>query len=149
MNEIEIIQQQLHAERQHFADVVSAAAQAAAGGGELMQACVDYLAFALRRVEGESGSVALRKLESTRMGEPPAGATHWRELLQWLSAQWHDRNACLDAVLAGSSQISQWRAVARIDADSILEERELFSRVQASLRRGASLDHTAPVPAHD
>lgn len=149
MNEIEIIQQQLHAERQHFAEVVSACAQAAAGGEELMQACVDYLAFALRRFDGESGSAALRKLESARMGDPPAGATHWRELLQWLSAQWHERNASLDAALAGSSQISQWRAVARIDADSILEERDRFSRVQASLRRGASLDDTAPVAAHD
>jgi hypothetical protein len=39
----------------------------------------------------------------------------------------------LDAVLARNLPVTEWRAVSRIDADSIVAERARYSRVKATI----------------
>jgi hypothetical protein len=52
---------------------------------------------------------------------------------------WSARRDAIDALLAASPRTTDWRLIAGIDADSILEERQRYARVSAALPGGASL----------
>jgi len=130
---------------------------------ELRQASVDYLVWVLTRFEARDLALAdlirsrlaadddtrraaedllahkgtsreaLAKLEAALGGRAPATDPQWREFLEFLTREWRPRRDKLDALLERALQVTEWRAVSAIDADSILEERRRFARVKAAL----------------
>jgi hypothetical protein len=190
MNEIQIIRDQLAAERLHASAVANACAGAlgplagaeGANGAQLAQfrqACVDYLVCVLawfeerdqrltdfarlrlppaepaRRALDEAlarpgrSREALGKLEAAcaaaNPGDSGRGARQsWQEFAHYFNGGWSARREAVDAVLASISRVADWRAIAGIDADSILEERRRYARVDATLPAGATL--APPVP---
>jgi hypothetical protein len=158
VNEIQLIRAQLATERAHALVVASACAAASAGAVDLRAAGLDYLLCVLgwfeardRRLTellrarldagdgarrgleavlaqpGASGE-ALEKLEATE-GHASVG---WQAVAQFVGTVWGPRREAIEALLAGITRPADWRAIARIDADSILEERRRFERVNAA-----------------
>jgi hypothetical protein len=155
MNEIQLIRDQLALERRHTLEVVNACARlnervpepTPPGGVALeafRQACVDYLLFVLgcfeqrdeRLGDDRRGQTraALEELEAAR-----AAPEAWRRLADYLGTDWDKRRTAIEARLAANAQVADWRTFSRLDADSILAERELFSRVRATLPEGLEL----------
>jgi len=124
MNEIQIIQKQIATERAHFAEIAAACATPPApgsSGSDRVAACIDYFAFALTRFEpaaAERLTAALaRGLDADFLAAfTEAARAHFDEL---------------DALLGRSVPVTGWRALARIDADSIFAERTRYARVKA------------------
>jgi hypothetical protein len=132
MNEIQIIQKQLATERAHFSEIAhlcAAAGTTAAsgtsepGGPNFVAACTDYFGFAVTRFEP---AVAERLAGALAQG---LGAGFLSEFAR--SSQAHFEK--LDALLARNVPVTEWRAVSRIDADSIFAERARYARVKAAL----------------
>jgi hypothetical protein len=157
MNEIQLIRDQLALERRHTLEVVNACARLNERAPEprppgsvtlegFRQACVDYLRFVLGCFEqrdeplalGDDSQgqtrAALEELEAAR-AEPEA----WRRLADYLGTDWDKRRTAIEARLAANAQVADWRTFSRLDADSILAERELFSRVRTTLPEGLEL----------
>ena len=87
---------------------------------------------------------ALEKLEAalacTSAPSPGSRAQEsWREFAQFFNSVWSARRDAIDALLAASPRTTDWRLIAGIDADSILEERQRYARVSAALPGSASL----------
>jgi hypothetical protein len=127
MNEIQIIQQQLATERLHFAEVANACAAALdsvnlAARGDFVTACADYFAFAVTRLAGSFKAPAAN-----------AGEERWREFLRAFDEQTSKHFATVDALLTRNLPVSEWRALSKIDADSIFTERALYGRVKATV----------------
>ncbi len=91
---------------------------------------------------------ALERLEaavSPRPARSEAGKQRaWEEFAQFFRSAWSVRRAALDALFEANARTADWRSVGGIDADAILEERERYARVQATLPAGVSL--VAPRP---
>jgi hypothetical protein len=160
MNEIQLLRAQLATERRHVLAVASTCAGAhrrAATYPEtpalavLAQASTAYLALVVGWFEardarltalgthlppGEAlGREALGKI---RAGANPAEA--WGACAALLSGAWDSRRAAIDALCAANPRVTDWRAFAGIDADSIHEERALYARVRAALPDGLALE---------
>jgi hypothetical protein len=151
MNEIQIIQQQLATERQHFTAVADAfaasldtprvaAAPTAVDSTEFVRACADYFAFALCGSEHGPRSEAMAKLDCARA---TATKTSWQDFLEAFNSELQKRFASLDALAARNPSITQWRVASRIDADSIFQERALYMRAKAALPANVTLGATA------
>lgn len=83
---------------------------------------------------------ALEKLEAAVAGVGAARGRHgWQEFVQYFDSVWSARRDALDALVAADSRPADWRAVAGIDADSILEERRRYALVCARLPPGLTL----------
>lgn len=130
MNEIQIIQRQLQTERQHFAEVAATCASALDSGtlvGAFATACADYFAFAVTRFAA---------LAPSGSSPPPpkadSSAARWREFLQAFTAVSDNHFESLDALKARNPLVTEWRAVSRIDADSIFTERACYERFKAT-----------------
>ena len=160
MNEIQIIQQQLATERAHFQEVAQACAtrlgddsrgadypaadrlSADAGGRSangprddsrgaggpgadvnFAAACADYFAFAVTRFDAPKAQQLAMQLAG---GPRP-------EFLQAFTEASRTHFERLDAMLTRNLPVTEWRAVSRIDADSIFAERTLYSRVKATI----------------
>jgi hypothetical protein len=126
MNEIQIIQSQLATERLHFAEVADSCAAALGNGSfaasrDFAAACADYFAFAVTRLAWNSS-----------VPGPDAAEDRWREFLRAFNDQATKHFASLDELLARNIPVSQWRALSRIDADSIFTERTYYGRVKAT-----------------
>jgi hypothetical protein len=181
MNEVQLIRDQLAAERARAGAVAGACAAAAArargAGGppsEFVQACVAYLACVLAWFEERDqragdlvngqrqgkpaqwrtlaealarpgrGREALEKLERAMSADGDAAAAArqpalWQEFTRYFETVWSLRRDAIDARLSEGLRAAEWRAVAGIDADSILEERRRYARVRAALPAGVSL----------
>jgi hypothetical protein len=182
MDEIQLIRNQLAAERGHASAVANTCARVLeragthelAGGplGQFRQACVDYLVCVLawfeerdqrlsdfahaHAADAARGALeealarrgrsreALEKLEKAVGGTGDAPAAQrtqqrWQEFAQYFNGVWSARRDAIDALLAAALRAPDWRAVADIDADSILEERRRYARVCAALPPGVSL----------
>jgi hypothetical protein len=186
MNEIELIRNQLAAERAHASAVANACAAALglaaaaerASSLELTQfrqACVEYLVcvlawfeerdqrladfarayranqgpsqLALEQVLAQPGRSreALEKLDAACAALTAAATSggsaqqSWQEFAHYFNEVWTARREAVDALLAPNPRVSDWRAVAGIDADSILEERQRYARVGATLPAGVTL----------
>jgi hypothetical protein len=190
MNEIEILRDQLAAERLHAAAVANACAgalsapatSAPANGAnlaEFRQACVDYLVCVLAWFEERDQRLADLVRRSVRSAPPARAALEealarpgrsrealgkleaacaaataggcgggrqrsWQEFARYFNGTWSTRRAAVDALLGTLARAADWRAVAGIDADSILEERRRYARVGATLPAGVTL--TPPDP---
>jgi hypothetical protein len=146
MNETQIIQKQLATERAHFDEVAQVcAAWLGAGGrgavgtgatagtnagacgsgadGDFVAACADYFAFAVTRFDATTA----RQLAAQLAGGPRP------EFLQAFTEASRRHFERLDAMLSRNLPVTEWRAVSRIDADSIFAERTLYSRVKATI----------------
>jgi hypothetical protein len=123
MNEIQIIQKQLATERAHFSEIAQLCAAAGTSGTSFAAACTDYFGFAVTRFEP---SVAERLAAALAEG---TSAGFLSEFAQ--SSQAHFEK--LDALLARNLPVTEWRAISRIDADSIFAERARYARVKAAL----------------
>lgn len=134
MNEIELIRTQLATERMHLREV--AAATIGPGDGiARRQYLVRVLEWFAARDErlGQllpvaqalsapgSSREALNRLPDARGGS----TQEWRAFAHFVAGDWASRRGQLDALLAQEPLVT-WRAVAGIDADSILEERALY-----------------------
>jgi hypothetical protein len=142
MNEIQIIQGQLATERLHFSQVAGACAGALeqallTGGDEFSHACTDYFGLAVTRLE--PGAKAAVRLEAARAADPASIGSAWREFLQVFSGEIQQHFAGLDARLTRSAPVTQWRAMSKVDADTIFAERALYDRVKATLPSGITL----------
>jgi hypothetical protein len=87
---------------------------------------------------------ALGKLEAAlacASAPTPGSAAQesWREFAQFFHSVWSARRDAIDALLAPNPRTTDWRVIAGIDADSILEERNRYARVRATLPAGVSL----------
>lgn len=162
MNEIQLIRAQLDTERTH-ASAVATACAAGSEPADLRTAATDYLLCVLgwfderdRRL-GElvrtrpdlggqlrhgiaealaqpgASAAALEKLKATQ-GDP---TVTWQALAQFVGTVWERRRDAIDVLLASITRPADWRAIAAIDADSILEERRRFERVNAACPPGA------------
>ena len=188
MNELDLIHNQLRAERARATEVARACADAAASD-EFRQSCVEYLVFVLTRFEERDQMLAelyrsrfpaadparrqmdeivsragtsreaLAKLEAalTASGASAAAASangtapttadarvsstvpttadaraRWRQFDEFFAGPWRARRDAIDALLQPNVRISDWRAVSFVDADSIVEERTRYARVQAA-----------------
>jgi len=127
MNEIQIIQGQLATERLHFAEVAGSCAAALGNGSfaasrDFAAACADYFAFAVTRLAWNS-----------RAPSPDAAEDRWREFLRVFNDQATKHFGSLDALLTRNLPVSEWRALSKIDADSIFTERACYARVKATV----------------
>jgi hypothetical protein len=87
---------------------------------------------------------ALGRLEAAVAGGSPDGTTNaperrWSEFAQFFNGAWSARRDALDALFERNSRVSDWRTVALVDADSILDERSRYARVHAKLPAGVEL----------
>jgi hypothetical protein len=165
VNEIELIRAQLAAERVHVKAVAQACARNVAALAELKAAGADYLRCVLGRFEARdqrltelirtrpgldararhaipaalaqpgSSREALEKLAAISAGTPVA----WQALAQWVAGVWSPRRDAIDALLTAITRPADWRAIAAVDADSILDERRRFERVRAACPADAPL----------
>jgi len=69
----------------------------------------------------------------------------WQEFARYFADLWRTRRDAIDTVLAARLRAADWRVVAGIDADAILEERRRYARVRATLPQGVSLAEAAAV----
>lgn len=90
---------------------------------------------------------ALDRLEAALAARPAAAAAGARpaveEFARFFRAAWRTRRAALDALLDTGARTADWRAIAGLDADSIMDERTRYARVAASLPEGVSLGRGA------
>ncbi len=166
-NEIQLITGQLELERRHSGAVARACAGAGVAGGPpapLREACVDYLVLELMAFEEREQRLAdYARAAPAGGGQRPAlmqalgrrGSSReartlleaalagrsagWRDFADFFGGYWCTRREALEGSLGGLST-AEWRALARIDAESILRERQAFARVAAALPVGMSLE---------
>ena len=144
MNETQIIQQQLATERLHFAEVANTFASTLdhatlAGVSEFTHACAQYFDFAVKRLAPGSKSGATLARARAASAEARAESARWREFIQEFNTEVGEHFAELDRQLTRSTPITQWRALSRIDADSIFAERALYEHVKKTLPAGITL----------
>jgi hypothetical protein len=85
-----------------------------------------------------SVSASSRQAEGANTGQ----AARWTDFLLFFDGAWSARRDALDKVFAQQARVPDWRAVSDIDADSILEERNRYARVRATLPEGVELPVT-------
>lgn len=77
---------------------------------------------------------ALSRLEAAlAAGEPQAARAGWQEFARYFNSAWAPRRTALEGALAEHLGVADWRTVCAIDADSILDERNRYTRVLAQL----------------
>lgn len=82
-----------------------------------------------------SNREALTKLEVAlgASADAPTTALRWGEFLNFFSGAWVRRRDEIDRLFQIQARVSDWRTVSAIDADSIMDERARWARVQATL----------------
>jgi hypothetical protein len=156
VNELELIRSQLRTERERVSEIARACA-AAGATEELRQAAVEYLVFVLTRFDerdqrlaehwnaqpssldetiarGGSSREALARLEAATTSDG-AQADRWRAFAEFCEGPWRLRRDAIEALQQTKLRIADWRTVSFVDADSILEERTRYARVQAKFPR--------------
>ena len=157
MNEIQLIRAQLATERLHLSTIAQACASSAAQAATVRAARLDYLLCVLgwfeardqrlgellRAPPGDLDEGTRRALEAA-LGQAGASgealgrlrAAHstaaWQACAHFIDTAWGARRDALDALLTTLARASDWRRIAGIDADSILQERRLFELATAA-----------------
>ncbi len=80
------------------------------------------------------GREALDRLEQGG----PAHET-WQAVARFINGAWDARRGAIEAALGANTRVADWRAFARVDADSVCQERALYARVRAALPEGVEL----------
>jgi hypothetical protein len=86
---------------------------------------------------------ALAKLEMALSNGPDSRSRLWSDFLQFFDDAWRTRRDALEKLFTQHAKTSDWRAMSAIDADSIYDERNRYSRVRAALPVGIELPSTA------
>jgi hypothetical protein len=123
MNEIQIIQKQVATERDHFAEVAAACARHLGADGSFLAVCAEYFAFALTRFD----TPVAQQLTTLLASGPNA------EFLRAFTEASRRHFERLDSMLTQNVLVTEWRAAARIDADSIFAERTRYGRVKTTI----------------
>jgi hypothetical protein len=137
MNEIQIIQNQLATERLHFSEVANVCSAALGNGSfdagnALAPVCADYFAFAVTRFNSsQKTNRAAAKLDVARA--VPGNVERWREFLRVFEDESRRYFGAIDELLTRNLPVTEWRAVSKIDADSIFAERARYARIKAAL----------------
>jgi hypothetical protein len=159
VNEIELLRAQLATERRHVSAAANACAAATAAAAAVRAAGTDYLQCVLgwfeardrrlgellraradmdqRTRRGLEAALAQPGASDVALGKLTAAAGAagaWQALAQFVGTAWGPRRDTLDALLGTLTRPADWRAIAGIDADSILEERRRFERLQEGAR---------------
>lgn len=98
---------------------------------------------ALQAALAQSGSSheAFGMLKVLNADAPPANAAGspvtWLTWAQGIETLWNPHRQAIDALMAQITRPADWRMIAGIDADSILDERQRFERVRAACPPGA------------
>jgi hypothetical protein len=82
-----------------------------------------------------SSREALQKLEAISAGTPLA----WQALAEFVAGVWSPRRDAIDALLTAITRPADWRTIAALEADSILDERRRFERARAACPPDAPL----------
>jgi hypothetical protein len=160
MNEIQLLREQLDAERRHVRGVAGACAAAhrlattsadPAALAALREASTGYLALVLDWFDARDARLTAlgvtlppgeplgrEALGEIRSDKNPAEA--WAACAALVSGAWDSRRAAIEALCAANSRVTDWRTFARVDADSIHQERAHYARVRASLPGGLGLE---------
>ena len=82
-----------------------------------------------------SNREALTKLETALGASPDANTTtlRWSEFLHFFIGPWSARRDEFDRLLQQHPKVTDWRTVSAIDADSIVDERTRWARVEATM----------------
>ncbi len=131
MNELQVIRDYLTAEHQHLGEVSEICAAAARTGPQaqrLLHACADYFGFIFGRLDENSKVAALARRAASAPVEP---LLDWKELLTVVGIESAQRSATIARLAHAGARIAEWRATARVDADSILGERRRFEQIRA------------------
>jgi hypothetical protein len=99
--------------------------QVLAGGGGSREA--------LERLE----SAALRATGAPGHESRSRAQQRWQEFARFFAGPWDTRREAIDRMLSANPRVADWRVIGGIDADSILEERRRYERVQQHLPPGA------------
>ncbi len=169
MNEIELIRTQLSVERQHATALARASAMTSiepfrATGIEYLAwilarfeereqvfhdlirkrfAAADPHRQAIEAALASPGSnrEALTKLEaaSSRGADANTTTLRWSDFLHFFTGPWSARRDELDRLLQEHPKVTDWRTVSAIDADSIVDERTRWARVEATMPSATEL----------
>jgi len=151
VNELELIRRQIAVEQQHASEVAAACADP-----DSHPACLDYLRLIAgrwrararahaRRLQIEAPLGALAAVESAAArcdGEEASAAGSQSINSQELMSYAHkvmsylDTVGRLDTLAASRYTLADWRDVAGIDADAVLEERRLYAAAIARTATG-------------
>ena len=94
-----------------------------------------------------TGREALARLESALAAGESAGASAgWREFGRFFNSAWVPRRAALAGALAEHLPVEDLRTVCAIDADSMLDERQRYTRVVAQVPAGIELRRAPGAP---
>jgi hypothetical protein len=158
VNEIALIRAQLALERLHLRDI--AAASEAPGDAqarrEYLQRVLGWFAARDERLEellrapgglGEGARADLAPALAQALAAPGSSrealqnlpdtnaagaAAAWRPFAQLMAGAWERRRDRIDTLLAQEPRAATWRAIAGIDADTVLEERAGYARARAA-----------------
>jgi len=160
MNEIQLLREQLATERRHVRAVASACAAAHRGAAAsaasaalpaLREAAAAHLTLVLGWFEARDARLATLGIElppGDSLGREALGklrpgadaATAWAACAGLVNGAWDERRAVIESLCAANPRVTDWRAFARVDADSIQQERALYARVRSALPAGLTLE---------
>jgi len=144
VNETELIRRQIALEQQHTREALALCQ--GQPDRELAAACIAYLQLIESRVRARSRAHARRLMELGALDEAEsarvvraltspenAGDIKLEELDTYTSniMTYLDSVAHLDALAAARYGLSDWRAVAALDADAVLDERRRYAALSA------------------
>jgi hypothetical protein len=89
---------------------------------------------ALERLERAAGHSAGAPDDASHRGRQE----RWQDLARFFSGPWKARREAIEQRLAPNPRVADWRVVAGMDADSILEERHRYARVRQHLPAGTA-----------
>jgi hypothetical protein len=69
-------------------------------------------------------------------------ADRWSEFLHFFTGAWSTRRDEIDRLFERLAKVPDWRTVAAIDADSIVDERSRYARVKATAPTDMEMSHT-------
>jgi hypothetical protein len=106
------------------------------------QPAADPLRRAVDEIVSRSGTSreALLKLEAALASRADSKAVdtrqNWASFGEFFEGPWRERRDAIDALQDRNGRLADWRAASFVDADSILEERTRYARVEPNLPRG-------------
>ncbi len=86
---------------------------------------------------------ALEPARSRSTVESGDAGPRWTEFLRFFSGPWSARRDEIDRLFERQAKVADWRTVSDIDADSIVEERNRYARVTATLPEGIEMSPAA------
>jgi hypothetical protein len=95
------------------------------GGGNSLEA--------LERLESVAGNPAGENGDASRSRHE-----RWQKFSRFFTGPWKAQRDAIDQLLSSSPRVADWRVVAGINADSILEERRRYARFRQRLPAGTA-----------